>query len=121
MKMKTADLTGPALAYAIAQFTPDLMQIGVCFYIRDAEGERVLFDPAGNWSQGGPIIERERIVIKTSYVPDSNWVAFLAVPDLLAHFPASGPTPLIAAMRCYVASKLGDEVEVPNELIGEMK
>lgn len=27
-----------------------------------------------------------------------------------------GPTTLIAAMRCYVASKLGDEVEVPEEL-----
>jgi len=27
-----------------------------------------------------------------------------------------GPTPLIAAMRCYVASKLGDEVEIPQEL-----
>jgi len=25
----------------------------------------------------------------------------------------SGPTPLIAAMRCYVASKFGDEVDVP--------
>ena len=30
-----------------------------------------------------------------------------------------GPTPLIAAMRCYVASKLGDEVEVPVELLGD--
>lgn len=28
-----------------------------------------------------------------------------------------GPTPLIAAMRCYVASKLGDEVEIPEELL----
>lgn len=28
-----------------------------------------------------------------------------------------GRTPLIAAMRCYVASKLGDEVEVPDELV----
>jgi hypothetical protein len=27
-----------------------------------------------------------------------------------------GPTPLIAAMRCYVASKLGDEVDIPEEL-----
>jgi hypothetical protein len=26
------------------------------------------------------------------------------------------PTPLIAAMRCYVASKLGDTVEIPEEL-----
>jgi len=28
-----------------------------------------------------------------------------------------GPTPLIAAMRCYVASKLGEEVEAPEELL----
>jgi hypothetical protein len=28
-----------------------------------------------------------------------------------------GPTPLIAVMRCYVALKLGDEVEIPEELI----
>jgi hypothetical protein len=28
-----------------------------------------------------------------------------------------GHTPLIAAMRCYVASKLGDEVEIPDELL----
>jgi len=27
-----------------------------------------------------------------------------------------GPTPLIAAMRCFVASKLGEEVDVPQEL-----
>jgi hypothetical protein len=27
-----------------------------------------------------------------------------------------GPTPLIAAMRCYVASKLGDEIDIPEEL-----
>ena len=28
----------------------------------------------------------------------------------------TGPTPLIAAMRCYVASKLGDEVEMISDL-----
>ena len=28
-----------------------------------------------------------------------------------------GPTPLIAAMRCYVTSKLGDEVEIPKDLL----
>jgi hypothetical protein len=41
--------------------------------------------------------------------PDSD--EFMAMPD-----PYHGPTPLIAAMRCYVASKLGDEVEIPEEL-----
>ena len=28
-----------------------------------------------------------------------------------------GTTPLIAAMRCYVKSKLGNEVEIPEELL----
>jgi hypothetical protein len=28
-----------------------------------------------------------------------------------------GPTPLVAAMRCYVASKMGDEVDVPEDLL----
>jgi hypothetical protein len=28
-----------------------------------------------------------------------------------------GDTPLIAAMRCFVASKLGDEVDVPEKLL----
>jgi hypothetical protein len=27
-----------------------------------------------------------------------------------------GPTPLVAAMRCYVASRLGAEVEIPDQL-----
>lgn len=30
---------------------------------------------------------------------------------------SAGPTPLVAAMRCYVASKLGDVVDVPKELV----
>jgi hypothetical protein len=27
-----------------------------------------------------------------------------------------GPTALVAAMRCYVAACLGDEIEIPEEL-----
>jgi hypothetical protein len=110
MKIKTSELTGPALAYAVAQITPDLMQVGLCFYIRDESGERVLFNPAENWSQAGPIIERERVSIGP--YGDEFWAQSSAIIDTYY-----GPTPLIAAMRCYVASKLGDEVDVPEELI----
>ena len=65
-----------------------------------------------DWAQGGPIIEREGIdLLKQSgyWAADSNGLAQVSciVP---------GPTPLIAAMRCYVANKLGDEVDVPEEL-----
>ena len=69
-------------------------------------------DYQGDWSQGGPIIEREKICASCPSTGDF-WDA------RLHKFPPEytrGPTPLIAAMRCYVASKLGDEVEIPEEL-----
>lgn len=71
------------------------------------------YSPTTNWAQGGPIIEREKISPRLEreglyFAPYFNGVAHVG--------HQSGPTPLIAAMRCYVASKLGDEVEVPDEL-----
>jgi len=73
-------------------------------------------DYTTNWSQMGPIIEREGI---TASKEDGNWNAYfrdnLFEEDGSEHWSV-GQTPLIAAARCYVASKLGDEVEVPEEL-----
>jgi hypothetical protein len=80
-----------------------------------------------DWAQGGPIIEREKIGVwwATHYVDEdgveygNHWYAEVGCTDENADSRycgvADGPTPLIAAMRCYVASKLGDEVEVPDE------
>jgi hypothetical protein len=70
------------------------------------------FAPATDWAHGGPIIEREMIEL----IPQGPalWDAVYRGQ----HIPLDGPTPLIAAMRCYVASKLGDELEVPVELQG---
>jgi hypothetical protein len=68
-----------------------------------------------NWAQGGPIIGRERINIAEDIHPTMNWTATLYVPDEEA-WQFDGPTPLIAAMRCFVASTLGEEVDVPEEL-----
>ncbi len=61
-----------------------------------------------NWAQGGPIIDRERINVEPFRdINGDQWSADGAW---------NSPTALIAAMRCYVASKLGDEVDVPEEL-----
>jgi hypothetical protein len=68
-----------------------------------------------NWSRGGPIIERERIGVITSPDEANIWIGSVFEPEW--KFNRTGPTPLIAAMRCYVASKLGEEVEVPEELL----
>ena len=80
---------------------------------RDAK----IYHPSTNWSQGGPIIERAEIDIYCYTSPTVSPDAGLWLADITGtNFKAYGSTPLIAAMRCYVASKLGDEVEVPEEL-----
>ena len=104
--MKTSELTGTALDWAVAR-----CEGGV--------GENQLlgawYAPSTDWAQGGPIIEREGITVQT----DLPWSACLRdnlfKEDGTDHFQV-GRTPLIAAMRCYVASKLGDEIELPEEL-----
>lgn len=111
MKLKTQDLTGPALDWAVAKcegIAAD--KWGVAWVpMRNQEHFNERFAPSTNWLQGGPIIEREGISIGKA--DDPNWWAFKGWTD------AAGPTPLIAAMRCYVSSRLGDEVEMPEELI----
>ena len=93
--MKTNELTGVALDWAVANCEGLLHDDGT---VSD------YWQPSELWEQGGPIIEREGIAL---------------IPGWTAERPgysADGDTPLIAAMRCYVASKLGDEVEIPEEL-----
>jgi hypothetical protein len=103
MKIKTNELTGAALDWAVAK-----CEGGV--------GENQLlgawYAPSTNWSQGGPIIEREGMTIALDAF---GWEA-RHYDGETEPWTMTGDTPLIAAMRCYVASKLGDEVEIPEEL-----
>jgi hypothetical protein len=108
MKVKTSELAGPALDCAVTM----ALSLGEYW---DTD------DYSTNWALAGPIIEREGIstAIDTSGVFE-GFVWFASVDDILVDpdeaIGVRGPTPLIAAMRCYVASKLGDEVEIPEEL-----
>ena len=63
-----------------------------------------------NWAQGGPIIERSHFSIV--FHDDNVWT----VANARGTVDGEGPTFLIAAMRCYVASKMGVEVEIQEEL-----
>lgn len=66
------------------------------------------FAPSSDWAHGGPIIERERIETTPRHTSERGWFAnYSPVNDGAV---SVGPTPLIAAMRAYVASKYGDEV-----------
>jgi len=104
MKLKTSELQGAALDWAVAQ----------CEYVDVRYG----FDDncpeySTDWAKGGPIIERERISVEPCF--DLKWVAIRTESPNSA-FEEEGPTPLVAAMRCYVSSKVGEEIEVPDEL-----
>lgn len=117
--MKVSELSGAALDWAVSKCEG----MGIEFddprdpwLTRSGIAERPLysFTPSSNWSQGGPIIERE-IVSLDAENGRNRWkaCAWRSDRDLQS---AIGPTPLIAAMRCYVASKLGATIEVPEEL-----
>ena len=116
MKLKTYELQGAALDWAVAKAIGEYKPVAVPAYSTD-------------WSQGGPIIEREKIGVwwATHYVDEdgveygNHWYAETGCTDENADSRYCGvtdaQTPLIAAMRCYVAGQLGDEVEVPDEIV----
>jgi len=123
MKISTADLTGAALDWAVAKCEG----LGAHVYL-EADGKLCfqsrLYNPSTDGTLAATIIERERIdVVRGNDLvfPKGNEKGEYSEPLWLASHGAGrkfhGPTPLIAAMRCYVASRLGDEVEVPDELL----
>lgn len=113
--MKTNELTGAALDWAVNQADEESEEASIddgtlVLFRADSDGGSVLYAPSTDWSQGGPIIEREKISVIEG--TNDEWQAGKR-PYKFYY----GSTPLIAAMRCYVASRLGDEVEVPNGLL----
>lgn len=144
MKIKTRELIGPALDWAVARCeglplrldpmsyrseAPEAAQSGwwvwfaqpesmIVGYKPSRQADHRGYSPSTSWAQGGPIIERESITLRVNACVAGHWAAFIDFGSSNCNVRArqSGPTPLIAAMRCYVASKLGDEVDVPEEM-----
>lgn len=129
MKVKVSELLGVSLDWAVAKCDGKngvLHDDGItrCIVIAAPSGVyKGTWRPTINWSQGGPIIERGlNNLFKHNQLDKSKppvWCAVINVPSehgtMLLQY--DGPTPLIAAMRCYVASKLGEEVDIPEELV----
>jgi len=99
--MKVNQLEGAALDWAVTKAEG--------FDAEVTGPEWGLWHWATDWGQGGSIIEREGIALYL--YGNSEWNAHIGGKESV------GPTPLIAAMRCYVASHFGDEIEVPDELM----
>jgi hypothetical protein len=112
MKHKTADLSGRRLDAAVALACRTAP-------VSSQPERKADWRPSTDWAQGGPIIDGARITLKASTTPDAQpWYAWTLAPlpgseggfQTWGHY---GPTLLIAAMRAFVASKLGAEVDLP--------
>lgn len=119
MKHKVSELEGALLdsAVAIAQGWVRIDKRGHllwCLVGPGGEFNMALisdYKPSSAWSVGGPLIERERITVQSW---PNHWAALLYGAHGTAIVTrARGSTPLIAAMRSYVTSKFGEEVELP--------
>ena len=116
MKIKTSELSDEKLDWAVAKCNGKGIEFDDPrdpWLVVDGIADQPLhsYTPSTDWSQGGPIIEREKLNLDVDN--SSSWLSY--TPK--AKHQQFGPTPLIAAMRCYVASKLGDEIKIPEELM----
>ena len=131
MKINTSELTENALDWAVAKckgMDIEIRPAGACgrrLYVLAAASDRTPWtlvwqgwSPSTDWAQGGEIIEREKISLEFMLgAGDAGADVWVATRYERPEFAEEqGTTPLIAAMRCYVASKMGNEIEIPEEL-----
>lgn len=127
--MKTSDLTGPTLAWAVAKalnhpagrLPPLVARHGDELWYHISPAGHEVYRPQ-EWEEGGPLLESEGIsVVRLNdlYFPKGNehgrhWEEYYrAMTQVVTQY---GPTMLIAAMRCLVASRLGLDITIPKEL-----
>ena len=98
-QIKVSEATPIQLNWLVAKAQNTTVRLvgGRTYFGRNQYEGTSRFSPSTNWSQGGPIIEKEKIDL-----------------EFMDNFEAWCGS--VAAMRCYVASKMGDVVEVPEEL-----
>lgn len=142
MKIKTTELIGPALDWAVMQCKHPRNSVSFFLEQRARHPIHRLFYYSTDWSVGGPIIEREGITIvrcdddfgvdEKGYCNNVRipvWAATTGQHSFFTGYDEPepslcqyesdvvfGPTPLVAAMRCYVLSNLDDKIEIPEEI-----
>lgn len=122
IEVKTADLVGHALDWAVAQAEGlEVFLVGPQYNVPwrvfwKKRGQAlewdVLYNPHDDWGLGGKLIEKYRVGFG---LYSDYFFAVTGLDDLPGD--ADGSTHLVAACRAIVAAKLGDTVQVPKELM----
>lgn len=134
-KVQTHEINGDALNWVVATLEKHEWRYSWMIHENNYKEWQSIEASFGNptpdycydWAKCGPIIDRENIAI--SPAPDGLWKAYIPNDTMFVtigverrevfkwKYKECGYSPLIAAMRCYVMSKLGEEVDIPDELM----
>lgn len=121
MKIKTSDLAGRALDWAVAtaigheitSFSAD--SVSIQFYSPGGTAVGIAdYSPSADWSMSGPLIDRYQVELFPTR--DGDWSGLVHKPKLSPP-GMRGAIPTIALCRAIVAAELGAEVEIPEELL----
>src|SRR5574343_1460531 len=118
MKIQTNKLTGDALDWAVAECEDGVRTKRWSHEFSDAVIRQVPPEYSNTWAFAGKIIEREKIRLSptaTGWIAESYSGDRQYLDDYRQPHREYGNSPLVAAMRCYVASKLGIDVDVPDK------
>lgn len=137
VEVKTAELTGPALDWAVAMAEgweadrPQDGQVrknGVYRLVgsrpsRSTVSPDWFYDPSTNWAHGGPLLDRHATMVLSHDHSSEVMIGGFWNPSREAACEkkspsADGPSILVALCRAIVSAKLGDVVQVPAELVG---
>jgi hypothetical protein len=124
MKIKTSELQGAALDWAVEYaLLSHVANAEMRYSVASMRQRTTGVGYSTNWAIGGPLIEREEINLICPKGGDFWDARESGLTAALEGKYYKGKTPLEAAMRCYVASELGNEVDIPDELteLGETK
>lgn len=124
IEVKTADLAGEQLAWAVAKAEGLDVHVAKPHYgaparvfvqYRGEATERCeRYNPQESWALGGRLIQQCRVNLHTPQTSDDCWAAWVTIRD--KDFCQGGWQPLVAVCRSIVTAKLGDTVQVPKEL-----
>lgn len=126
IEVKTADLAGEALGWAVGkaegldlQLTPPGYN-GVPWrvfarYQGQAIEHTKRFNPWEDWAVGGPLIEKRMVSLHCPQSTDDVWAGWVITDK--GEFCQAGDSAPIAACRAIVSAALGDTVQVPKELL----
>lgn len=112
MKKQVRELSGAALDWAVAKAEGYIDDCNSWLY--EASLEEVFdgtYKPSTDWSLGGPIIQENRIRLDCSWNP-GPFDATCKIDGVTGW--VKGSAMLVAAMRCFVTAKIGDEIEIPD-------